>query len=201
MPAGAKRTAPSAGRNRGPILDVMRPWLPERGLVLEIASGSGEHAVFFAEALPGLVFQPTDPEPAAIASIGAWAAETGLPNICPPLALDVTQAEWPVAEADAVICINMIHIAPWDATLGLLDGASRLLSSGRSLCLYGPYRQAGVSFAPSNQAFDEDLRRRNPAWGIRQLETVAHEAELRGFRLEAVQPMPANNLCVRFVRD
>ena len=201
MVADARRVAPATGRNREPILSAFRQWLPPEGLVLEIASGSGEHALFFAEALPRLIFQPTDPDTRALASIAAWAQTKALPNLRAPLMLDAASAEWPVAHADAILCINMIHIAPWDATLGLLDGAARLLSPNQSLCLYGPYRQEGVAFAPSNAAFDEDLRRRDPRWGIRQLETVAMEAARRGLRLGDVQPMPANNLCVRFIRD
>lgn len=196
----ARKAAPAVARNREPILAVLRGWLPVSGLVLELASGSGEHALFFAGALPGLVFQPTDPDAAALASIDAWAEEGGLPNLRPALRLDATDTAWPVEAADAVLCFNMIHISPWAATLGLLQGAARLLPAGAPLCLYGPYRQATVPLAPSNAAFDADLKRRNPAWGLRDLEEVAAEAKAVGFGAAEVVAMPANNLCVRFVK-
>jgi hypothetical protein len=170
--------------------------LPERGLVLEIASGSGEHAVHFAREFPGLLLQPSDPEPAALRSIDAWRAEAGLFNLLPAVALDVRAASWPVEAADAILCINMIHISPWTATVGLMRGAARLLAPGAPLDLYGPYRQAGVETAPSNEAFDESLRARDPDWGLRQLEDVIAEAAAAGFGLDRVVPMPANNLSV-----
>jgi SAM-dependent methyltransferase len=168
--------------------------------VLEIASGSGEHVVHFAAALPGVKFQPTDPHEPSRASIDAWAAEHGLANVRPALALDVTAPTWPVAEADAVVCINMIHIAPWAATLGLLRGAALVLRPGGVLFLYGPYRRGGAHTAASNAAFDEDLRARNPAWGIRDLEAVAAAAQAEGFGAPAVVAMPANNFSVIFRR-
>lgn len=195
-----KRQAPAAARNRQPILDVLRPRLPDRGLVLEVASGSGEHALHFAAALPGLVFQPSDPDPEARASIDAWAADSGLANLRPALALDAATTDWPIAVADAVLCCNMIHISPWASTIGLVAGAARLLPPGGLLYLYGPYRRNGAHTAPSNAAFDEDLRRRNPAWGVRDLEAVATLAAGAGLAPPEVIEMPANNLSVLFRR-
>ncbi len=191
-----KRFAEATSRNRAPITELLRTALPENGLVLEIASGTGEHALHFAGAFPHLLWQPSDPEPAALRSIEAWRAEAGLLNLLPPVALDVRAATWPVERADAVLAINMIHISPWAATVGLLRGAGRLLGPGAPLYLYGPYRQAGVPTAPSNEAFDESLRARNPEWGLRELEAVAADAATRGFALDSVTPMPANNLSV-----
>lgn len=195
-----RRSAPAALRNREPILGVLRRHLPATGLVLEVASGTGEHVAHFAAALPDLVFQPSDPQPEARASIDAWAA--GLANIRPALALDATGIakgmDWPAA--DAVLCSNMIHIAPWAATLGLLRGAGRSLPPGGPLLLYGPYKQDGAHTAPSNAAFDSDLRARDPAWGIRDLEAVAEAAAAQGFGAPGIEPMPANNLMVVFRR-
>jgi SAM-dependent methyltransferase len=196
-----KRHAPATARNRGPILDVLRPRLPADGLVLEVASGSGEHAVHFAAALPRLVFQPSDPDEDALASIDAWAATSALANIRPAMALDATQPSWPVEEAAAVLCCNMIHIAPWSAAVGLVAGAARVLPDHGLLYLYGPYRRDGGHTAPSNEAFDRDLRRRNPAWGIRDLEAVSELAEAHGFAPPEVIDMPANNLSVIFRRS
>ena len=195
-----KKQAPAAARNRQPILDVLRAHLPDRGVVLEVASGSGEHALHFAAALPGLVFQPSDPDPEARASIDAWVADSGLANLRPALALDAAAAAWPVSAADAVLCCNMIHISPWTSTVGLVAGAARLLPAGGLLYLYGPYRRNGTHTAPSNAAFDEDLRRRNPAWGVRDLEAVATLAAGAGLAPPEVIEMPANNLSVLFRR-
>lgn len=195
-----RQQAPAAARNRDPILDVLRAVLPRTGTVLEIASGSGEHVLHFARALPGLVFQPSDPNPEARRSIAAWAAESGLANLRPPLALDAAAPSWPVTTADAVLCINMIHISPWAATEGLMRGAAVILPPNGPLYLYGPYRRAGVATAPSNEAFDRDLRGRNPAWGLRELGTVAALAEHAGFSPPAITEMPANNLSVVFRR-
>ena len=164
--------------------------------MLEIASGTGEHILHFAREFPDLLFQPSDPEPAALRSIEAWRAESGLANLLPPIALDARAADWPVAAADAILCINMVHISPWAATLGLLRGAGRLLAPGAPLYLYGAYRQAGVATAPSNEAFDASLRARDPEWGLRDLEDVVAEAGAQGLRLDAVAQMPANNLSV-----
>lgn len=197
-----RRHAPAAERNRAPILSVLRHHLPAEGLVLEVASGTGQHAIHFAEALPGLVFQPSDPDPSARASIDAWAAASGLPNLRPALDLDASSGQdWPVPRAAAVLCINMIHISPWAATLGLLAGAARVLPPGGVLLLYGPYRRDDVVTAPSNEEFDRSLRLRNPAWGLRRLEDVTAEAAKQRFRRSEVVDMPANNLCVVFRRE
>ena len=195
-----KRHAPSAVRNRQAILDVLATHLPPRGLVLEIASGSGMHVTHFAEAMPGLTFQPSDPDPAARASIDAWAADNRLANLRPALALDATAPDWPVVRADAVICINMIHIAPWQAAEGLIRGAGRIVPKDGVLFLYGPYRRDGAHTSPSNAAFDAELRRENPAWGVRDLEAVADLAYAQGFGAPLVVAMPANNLSLVFRR-
>ncbi len=195
-----RRYAPATLRNRDVILDVLRGSLPERGLVLEVASGSGEHVVHFAAALPALAFQPSDPDPEALASIDAWAATAGSNNVRPALRLDAAADEWPVARADAVLCVNMIHIAPWAATPGLLRGAARVMPVGGPLILYGPFRREGRHTALSNAAFDEDLRARDQAWGVRDLEAVVAEARTHGFGTAKVTPMPANNLSLVFRR-
>jgi SAM-dependent methyltransferase len=197
----ARLVAPAAARNRDAILGVLRPCLPQRGLVLEIASGSGEHTCYFAAACgPDLVWQPSDPDPAARASIDAWTAGMRQANILPAIALHADAADWPIASADAIICINMIHIAPWDAAMGLMRGAGRILPAGGPLFLYGPYRRGGQHTAPSNEAFDRSLRARNPAWGVRDLEAVAALAASCGFGAPAVHDMPANNLSLVFHR-
>lgn len=194
-----RRVAPHVARNAVPIIEVLRGVLPESGLVLEVASGTGEHALHFARAFPVLTFQPTDPDPLALSSIKAWRSEAPA-NLLPPLALDAASDDWPVRRADALLCINMVHISPWAATLGLLRGASRVLAAGAPLVLYGAYRRAGVPTAPSNEAFDESLKARDPEWGLRLLEDVVAEAEKVGFTLERVVEMPANNLTVVFRR-
>lgn len=188
---GARREAPAVARNRDPILEVLRRVLPARGLVLEVASGTGEHCAHFAAALPGLTFQPTEPEAEGRASCDAWCG--GLPNVQPALALDVTAADWPVQRAEAVLCINMAHIAPWAATLGLLRGAARVLEAGAPLVFYGPWIRAGVETAPSNLAFDASLRERNPDWGLRRLEDLV-AAAAADFAAPEVIEMPANNV-------
>jgi hypothetical protein len=193
-----RREAPAVARNRGPLLEVLRHLLPAEGLVLEVASGTGEHAAFFATALPGLSFQPSDPAPEGRASIDAWCA--GLPNVRPALALDAAAEDWPVPRADAVLCINMAHIAPWAATLGLLGGAARLLPQGGPLVLYGPWLRDGVMTAPSNLEFDAVLRAQDPDWGLRRVEDLAREASTRGFGPPEVTAMPANNLVVTLRR-
>ncbi|MBL8709996.1 MAG: DUF938 domain-containing protein [Rhodospirillaceae bacterium] len=192
--------APATQRNRAVILDVLRQCLPESGTVLEIASGSGEHAVFFARHLPGLCFQPSDADPACRASIAAWMRAEALPNVLSPLALDAAAPDWPIAAADAVICCNMIHIAPWAAASGLIKGAARILPAGAPLYLYGPYLRAGIETAPSNLAFDRSLRAQNPAWGLRDLDAVAALAAASGFAAPDITPMPANNLSLVFRR-
>ena len=188
-----RQHAPATARNRDPIRDVLARELPPRGTVLEIASGSGEHAIYFAGAFPDLAWQPSDASEAALASIAAWLAEAQLPNLRPPIALDVTAATWPVAHADAIVCINMVHIAPWEATLGLFAGAARLLSTGALLYLYGPYRFSGAFTAESNVEFDRSLRARDPRWGVRDVDELAATAGVHGFVLRDTVAMPANN--------
>ena len=193
-----RRHAPATERNREPLAAVLREILPADGVVLEVASGTGEHAAFFAGRFPALLWQPSDPDPDALASIRAWREETGWSNLLEPVRLDAAAEDWPVAAADAILCVNMVHISPWAATLGLLRGARRLLAPGAPLILYGPYRRAGVATAPSNEAFDASLRARDPDWGLRDLEAVAAAAD--GSRLERVFEMPANNVTVVFRR-
>lgn len=193
-----KRHAPATERNREPIAAVLREALPAQGLVLEVASGTGEHVAYFARLFPELDWQPSDPDPDALTSTEAWAADSGLQNLRQPVELDAAGNTWPIDRADAILCINMVHISPWSATLGLLRGAARLLAAGSPLVLYGPYRRAGVQAAPSNEAFDESLKARNPEWGLRVLEDVQAEAEEAGFRLERIAEMPANNLTLVF---
>jgi Protein of unknown function (DUF938) len=192
------RTAPAADRNKEPILAVLRRVLPESGLVVEIASGTGQHIVHFARALPGLEWQPSDPDPEARSSIAAWIAHERLPNVRPPLDLDVGSEPWPVDQADAVVCINMIHISPWAATLSLMTGAARLLPMQGVVFLYGPFRRSERETAPSNEAFDAQLRRQNPEWGLRDLEAVVSAAKQTGLDLIEIAEMPANNLSVVF---
>lgn len=198
-----RQFAPAAARNREPIWEVLKRHLPEKGLVLEVASGSGEHAVHFAERTgPDLVFQPSDADPACRASIDAWRAAEGLANVRPALALDATAATWPIAAADVILCFNMIHIAPWEAAVGLIRGAARVLPRDGLLFLYGPFKREGRHTAPSNEAFDRDfLKARNAAWGVRDLEAVASLAAEHGFREPLVEAMPANNFCVLFRRQ
>jgi SAM-dependent methyltransferase len=194
---GGKRHAPATGRNRDAIAQVLHGQLPSSSLVLEVASGSGEHAVYFAALYPDIDWQPSDPDPAAIASIAAWRDEAKLANLCAPLLLEA-EGEWPIAQADAVLCINMVHISPWAATLGLMAGAGRVLPDGGLLYLYGPYIRAGVTTAPSNVAFDAALKDRNPAWGLRAMEDVAAAAADQGLILDGLIDMPANNLSLCF---
>jgi SAM-dependent methyltransferase len=193
-----RRHAPATLRNREFILTVLRRVLPPRGVVLEIGSGSGQHAAFFAAALPELTWQPSDADPDARASTTAWCRD--LPNVREPLAIDTSDDVWPLATADAVVCINMIHIAPWRACEGLVRGAARVLPAGGVLYLYGPYRVDGAHTAPSNAAFDADLRTRNPAWGVRDLEAVVGVARTCGLAHAETVAMPANNLSVVFRR-
>lgn len=190
--ADRKQRAPATERNREPIREVLARELPDRGTVLEIASGSGQHAVHFAAAFPALTWQPSDPSPAARDSIAAWGAEAQLANLRPPLALDAEAERWPIDRADAIVCINMVHIAPWQAALGLFAGAARLLPPGALLYLYGPYRVAGVT-APSNEDFDRWLRERDPRWGVRDVDELSAAATRHGFALREVVAMPANN--------
>jgi len=193
-------TAPAVARNRDAILDVLRRVLPARGVVLEIASGSGEHAIHVAAALPDLTWLPSDPEPQARRSVAAHTRRAGLTNILPPLALDVREEAWPVGRVEAVVCINMIHIAPWSATEGLLAGAGRTLTEGGILFLYGPFREGGRHSADSNVAFDASLRARDPGWGVRDREAVTAEAARHGLVAVERVTMPANNLSLIFRR-
>lgn len=196
--------SPSTARNREPILAVWRAHMPTQGSVLEIASGSGEHAVFMARALPELTWRPGDPDPDARASIAAWIAHEGLLNVAAPHAIDAADPGWPAAAPaglDAIVSINMIHIAPFAAARGLVSGAAELLGEGGRLFLYGPFARNGAHTARSNAAFDESLKARNPAWGVRDLDReIAPLADAAGFDLGAVVEMPANNLSVVFVR-
>lgn len=194
-----KQSSPAAERNREPIREVLARHLPDAGLVLEIASGTGEHAVHLARAFPQLTWQPTDGDLDALASIAAWANEAALPNLMSPLALDVTQP-WPVTAADAIVCINMVHIAPWETTLALMAGAMRALPPRGLLYLYGPYRFSGAFTAPSNAEFDRSLRERDPRWGVRDIRELTAAASQHGIGLEHVIAMPANNHSLVFRR-
>lgn len=196
----AKRFAPAAERNRGPIVEVLRRVLPPSGLVLEVASGTGQHAAFFAEQLPSLRWQPSDAAEGALQSIRSWVDEERFDNLMSPLELDVCSAQWPIDEADAVLCINMIHISPWEATEALFEGAGKLLAAGAPLVTYGPYRVHGAHTAPSNAAFDLDLRSRDPRWGVRDIDALAELARGTGFVLEERVGMPANNMTLVWVR-
>ena len=192
--------SPAAERNKQPILEVLVARLPPSGTVLEVASGTGQHVAHFARALPRLRWQPSDSDADLRAAAAARIAAAGLDNVLTPLALDACAETWPVTSADAVVCINMIHIAPWDATIGLMRGAARVLRPGSPLFLYGPFRRDGRHTAPSNEAFDSALRARDPSWGVRDLGDVAACAREHGFELSEVVEMPANNLTVVFVR-
>lgn len=193
-----RRHAPATERNRDPIAAVLAEELPGEGLVLELASGTGEHCAAFAVRFPALRWQPSDPDPAALASIADWCAD--LPNVLPPLALDASD-EWPVAQADAILCINMMHISPWAATLGLMAGAGRLLSPGAPLILYGPYRRRGVPTAPSNEQFELWLKDKSPEYGLRFAEDVSDAASAQGLTLQRLVEMPANNLMLVYRHD
>ena len=201
-------TFPATARNRDPILAVLEGVLPPSGTVLEVASGSGEHAAYFAERLPHLVWQPSDPDPLHRDSIAAWASLAAVPNLRPPLDLDTCTGAWPAAAAAdaadavvAVVCINMIHIAPWDACAGLMRGAGGILGAGGVLYLYGPFMEDGRPTAPSNAAFDESLRGQDPAWGVRGLGEVAAEAAVHGMTLVETVEMPADNLSMVFAKS
>lgn len=198
-PQGAL-ASPATARNTAPILAVLKAHLPGRGRVLEVASGAGEHAAAFARALPGLEWTPSDPSPEARASIAAWAETAALPNLRPPLALDMLdEAGWPEGPVEAVVCINMVHISPWAATEGLMRLAGRALRRpGGLLALYGPYREAEVELAPSNAAFDASLKARNPAWGLRDRSDVEAAAKAEGLAFTLRAEMPANNLMLLF---
>jgi len=190
----ARRSAPAVARNVAPIIAVLEQWLPSTGSVLELASGTGEHVVAFARHFPRLDWQPSDANPEALASIAAWRDAHPSGNLAVPVALDARDRDWGVKSADAIVSINMIHISAWDAALGLLDGAAGLLCRGQALILYGPWIEHGVATAPSNIAFDADLRARNHEWGLREVEAFAAAASERGFELAERRAMPANNL-------
>jgi len=195
---GARRSAPAALRNREAIAKVLREWLPDSGLVLEIASGTGQHAAYFAREFPDLEWQPSDLHPDALQSTRAWREEAGLSNLRAPLEIDASLPEWPIGRADAILSINMVHISHWSSALGLIDGAAKLLDSGAPLILYGPWLSREIDTAPSNLAFDADLKARNPEWGLRSVEDFASEANKRGFGLAGQRAMPANNLMLLF---
>lgn len=190
---GGRRSAPAALRNREPIADVLAQWLPSDGLVLEIASGTGEHAVFFSERFPNVVWQPSDLHPDALASIHAWRDESALPNLREPLIIDASTPDWPIDRAEAVLSINMVHISPWSSALGLIEGAARILRSGAPLILYGPWLKDDLPTEASNLAFDSELQRRDSRWGLRRVEDFA-DAALESFNLVETRAMPANNL-------
>jgi len=195
-----KRRAPATARNSAPIAAVLHNELPASGTVLEIASGSGEHALFFADRFPDLTWQPSDPDPDALASIAAWRDERGLANLRPPLQLDASAPNWPVKRADALVCINMIHISAWEASVGLFRGGSSVLARGAPLILYGPYLEDDIETAPSNLAFDRSLKERNPAWGLRNVSQIDGVAAERGFERTGRHEMPANNLMLIYRR-
>ena len=197
MPDG-RWVAPAAERNKGPILEVLQRVLPERGLVLEIGSGTGQHVVHFAKALPRLSWQPSDPDHGNRRSIALWSRTEKTGNVLAPLELDVCDQPWPISAADAIVCINMIHVAPWAATQALFDGARETLPREGVLFLYGPYRRHGRHTAPSNEAFDADLRAHDPAWGLRDIEEVEKVGDRAGFALTETVAMPANNFSLVF---
>ena len=198
--ADGKWLLPAAERNKGPILEVLSRVLPARGVVLEIASGTGQHVVHFAKALPDLTWQPSDPDPELRKSIALRVREQPLANVKPPLDLDVTRLPWPLRAADAIVCINMIHVAPWSATRALLEGTKALLPTRGVLFLYGPYRRFGGHTSRSNERFDSDLRGQDPEWGLRDLEAVSEAAASSGFLLAEIVEMPANNFSLIFKR-
>ncbi len=196
-----RRQSPSVERNRAPILAVLQRVLPLDAHVLELASGTGEHAVFFGETLPGVTWHTSDPDPDARDSIAAWIRSEGVANVLPPRAIDVSAAEWDVAGPfDAMVAINMIHISPWEATPGLMAGAGRLLRSGGVLFTYGPYKRGGAHTAPSNETFDQWLKQRDPRFGVRDLEDVEAAARMHEINLREIIEMPANNLSLVFER-
>lgn len=201
--ADRRMFSPSAARNTAPILAVLEHVLPAHGVVLEIGCGTGEHAMHFADALPGLTWQPSDPDSDARASTASWIKFKALKNVCAPLAIDVCSGHWNVehmAPFDAVVSINMVHIAPWAATLGLFAGASRLLRAGGILFLYGPFMRGGVHTAPSNAAFDASLKARDASWGVRDIADLERLGEASRLVLREVIEMPANNLSLVFSR-
>lgn len=200
MNGEARRHSPAAERNRAPILAELQRLLPARGVLLEIASGTGQHAAFCSAGLPGWQWLPSDFDEQALPSIAAWCA--GLERVAAPIRLDVLQPHWPGVPAalDAIYCANMIHIAPWACCAGLMQGAARHLAAHGLLITYGPYLEDAVPTAPGNLAFDADLRARNPAWGLRRREDIEHEAARAGLVLRERVAMPANNLLLAWGR-
>lgn len=196
-----RRFAPAVQRNREPIASILQEWLPKTGVVLEIASGTGEHAVYFAERFPELEWRPSDVDPGALRSIRAWRARSKLDNLREPVVVDASATDWPIDRADAVLSINMAHISPWGSARGLIDGAVRLLSSGAPFVLYGPWLSDAIETAASNLQFDSDLKQRNPDWGLRKVEDFAAEAGKRGLVLAEMRQMPANNLMLLFRKE
>jgi hypothetical protein len=217
----ARRHAPATSRNREPILAILCEELPPSGRVLEIASGTGEHAAAFAAALPQIMWQPTDPDSDALASIAAWRDAEGSPNLLAPFALDAAAPVWPVEQADAVVCINinsnscdqqksaiydacvcinMVHISNWTATVGLFKGCAKVLAPGAPLILYGPYIEDGIDTAASNMEFDRSLKERNPEWGLRNVADMDKVAAEFGFKRTTRVEMPANNLMLIYRR-
>jgi hypothetical protein len=204
----ARQFSPSSARNKDPILDVLRHHVPEGTpgsvKVLEVASGTGEHAVHFTRGLEQVLWQPSDPDEMARASVAAWTQHEGIHRILPPVEIDARAEVWPVDDQvpfQVIISINMIHIAPWEACLGLLSGAGRLLTTGGGvLFLYGPFKRGGIHSAPSNAAFDESLQARDPRWGVRDLDEVAKMATTHGLASGDVISMPANNFCAIFTK-
>ena len=194
----ARRSAAHVARNTAPIVDVLRSILPDEGLVLEVASGSGEHALAFARAFPHLLWQPTDADPVALRSVDAWRTGEGAPNLLAPVHLDAAADQWPLDRAQGILCINMIHISPWAATEGLMQGTARVLPRGGLLYLYGAFREAGRDMAPSNLQFDAWLKGLNPAFGVRDREAVTALARDNGLEFVERVPMPANNLSLWF---
>jgi hypothetical protein len=196
-----RRTAPAATRNRDAILDVLARVLPKTGVILEVASGTGQHAAHFAAALPGITWQPSDTDQASLASIDAWRRHAALTNLNAPVSLDVRVSPWPVPDTLAgIVCINMIHIAPWTAAEALFRGAGERLTNEGVLFLYGPYKRDGAHTAPSNEAFDSQLRATNPEWGVRNLEEVVELGRREGLSMQEAVPMPANNFSLIFRR-
>jgi hypothetical protein len=194
-----KRYAPATERNRDVIAETLLNVLPAEGVVLEIASGTGEHAVHFAQLFTGLTWQPSDPDPIAIASINAWRGDCAVPNVRSAMLLDAS-ADWTIAHADAIVCINMAHISPWAATVGLLRNAARLLPQSAPLFIYGPFRQRDVPLDEGNASFDAALRQQNAEWGLRYVEDITKEARDVGLALDQIIPMPSNNLSLIFCR-
>ena len=194
--------SPACERNKGPILAVLRDWLPTTGTILEVASGTGQHALHFAAGLPGVVWQPTDPSPSALDAIRERREAAALPNLRAPIALDAAFEGWPIeglaslGAIDAIVCINMAHISPWEATLGVLSQAAQRLPQGGTLYFYGPWLRDGVETAPGNVAFDQDLRSRDPRWGLRSVQALSEAATPLGLAIVALVEMPANNLSI-----